>query len=119
MKITDIIKSSNKTLFSFEILPPLKGKGMDAVSQFVDPLMEFKPAFINITSHREQYDNTFNKTRLRPGTVAISASLMHKYNVEVIPHILCGGFTRKETEYVLIDLNFLGIDNILCLRCDP
>jgi len=119
MTVTDIIKSANKTLFSFEILPPLKGKGMEAVCSFIDPLMEFKPAFINITSHREQYDVNFRKTRLRPGTVAISAAIKHRYDVEVIPHILCGGFTRKETEYVLIDLNFLGIDNILCLRGDP
>jgi len=118
MKVIDIIKASKKTLFSFEILPPIKGKGIDAVSSFIDPLIEFKPAFINITSHREQFDANFNKVRTRPGTVAISASIKHKYDIEVVPHILCGGFSKKETEYVLIDLNFLGIENILCLRGD-
>jgi len=118
MKVIDILKSSKKTLFSFEILPPIKGKGFDTVCSFIDPLMEFKPAFINITSHREQIDQNNQRVRLRPGTVAISASIQHKYDIEVVPHILCGGFTRKETEYVLIDLNFLGIQNILALRGD-
>jgi len=118
MKVIDIIKSSKKSLFSFEILPPMKGKGLDTVCSFIDPLMEFKPSFINITSHREQIDQNNNRVRLRPGTVAISASIQHKYDIEVVPHILCGGFTRKETEYVLIDLNFLGIQNILALRGD-
>jgi len=118
MKVIDILKSSNKTLFSFEILPPMKGKGLDTVCSFIDPLMEFKPSFINITSHREQIDQNNQRVRLRPGTVAISASIKHKYDIEVVPHILCGGFTRKETEYVLIDLNFLGIQNILALRGD-
>lgn len=119
MKVVDILKASQKTLFSFEILPPMKGKGLDTVCSFIDPLMEFKPSFINITSHREQIDQNNQRVRLRPGTVAISASIKHKYDVEVVPHILCGGFTRKETEYVLIDLNFLGIQNILALRGDP
>jgi methylenetetrahydrofolate reductase (NADPH) len=118
MKVIDIIKSSKKSLFSFEILPPMKGKGLDTVCSFIDPLMEFKPSFINITSHREQIDSNNQRVRLRPGTVAISASIQHKYDIEVVPHILCGGFTRKETEYVLIDLNFLGIQNILALRGD-
>lgn len=118
MKVIDILNSSKKTLFSFEILPPMKGKGFDTVCSFIDPLMEFKPSFINITSHREQIDLNNQRVRLRPGTVAISASIKHKYDIEVVPHILCGGFTRKETEYVLIDLNFLGIQNILALRGD-
>ena len=118
MKVIDILNSSKRTLFSFEILPPMKGKGFDTVCSFIDPLMEFKPSFINITSHREQIDQNNQRVRLRPGTVAISASIKHKYDIEVVPHILCGGFTRKETEYVLIDLNFLGIQNILALRGD-
>lgn len=119
MKVSEQIKVSNKTMFSFEILPPLKGKSIDNIYKVIDPLMEFNPAFINITSHREQFNDQYKKVRVRPGTVAIAAAIQNKYSVEVIPHILCGGFTRRETEYVLIDLNFLGINNILALRGDP
>jgi len=119
MTVVNALKEDKKTSFSFEILPPLRGKSIDIVFKAIDPLMEFNPKFINITSHREQYNDKFQKVRVRPGTVAIAAALKCKYDVLVVPHILCGGFTKKETEYVLIDLNFLGIDNILCLRGDP
>jgi methylenetetrahydrofolate reductase (NADPH) len=118
MKVVDIINASKKTMFSFEILPPLKGNGIDGVFDIVDSLMEYDPKFINITSHREQYNDKFKKVRNRPGTVAIAAALKNRYDITVIPHILCGGFTRRETEYVLIDLDYLGIDNILTLRGD-
>lgn len=117
--VAEKINSTDKALFSFEILPPLRGKGIETIYKNLDPLMDFDPQFINITSHREQYDQNNNRIRKRPGTVAIAAAIKYKYNIEVVPHILCGGFTRSETEYVLIDLNFLGIENILCLRGDP
>lgn len=119
MTVADKIKNTDKTLFSLEILPPIKGKGIETIYNTIDPLMDFDPQFINITSHREQYDDNNKRVRKRPGTVAIAAAIKYKYNVEVVPHLLCGGFTKSETEYVLIDLNFLGIDNILCLRGDP
>ncbi len=127
MKITDYFNNSKgKTLFSFEILPPLKGHGIDTIFQGIDPLMEFKPPFIDVTYHREETvlrtlpDNTFEKkvVRKRPGTVAISAAIMNRYHVDAVPHIICGGFTKEETENALIDLHFLGIDNALLLRGD-
>lgn len=126
MKITEHIKSAKKTLFSFEILPPLKGDSIDSIYHGIDPLMEFKPSFIDVTYHREDYvekkrpDGSFVKvaTKKRPGTVAICAAVMHKYNIDTVPHIICGGFTREDTENALIDLNFLGIDNVLALRGD-
>jgi len=126
MKITEHIKNANKTLFSFEILPPLKGDSIDSIYHGIDPLMEFKPSFIDVTYHREDYvekkrnDGSFVKiaTKKRPGTVAICAAVMHKYNIDTVPHIICGGFTREDTENALIDLNFLGIDNVLALRGD-
>ncbi len=118
MNVAQTIQTTKKTLFSFEILPPLKGKGIETIYNTIDPLMEFNPQFINITSHREVYDANNNRVRRRPGTVAIAGAISHKYNIPVVPHILCGGFTRKETEYVLIDLHFLGIDNVLALRGD-
>lgn len=118
MNVAEKIQSTKKTLFSFEILPPLKGKGIETIYNTIDPLMEFNPQFINITSHREVYDSNNNRIRRRPGTVAIAAAIAHKYNIPVVPHILCGGFTRKETEYVLIDLHFLGITDVLALRGD-
>ena len=126
MKITEHIKNASKTLFSFEILPPLKGDSIDSIYHGIDPLMEFKPSFIDVTYHREDYvekkrsDGSFVKvaTKKRPGTVAICAAVMHKYNIDAVPHIICGGFTREDTENALIDLNFLGIDNVLALRGD-
>lgn len=126
MKITEHIKKSDKTLFSFEILPPLKGDSIDSIYKGIDPLMDFGPSFIDVTYHREEYvekkrpDGSFVRvaTKKRPGTVAICAAIMHKYRVDAVPHIICGGFTREDTENALIDLNFLGIDNVLALQGD-
>ncbi len=127
MHITEHIKRANgKTLFSIEILPPLKGKGIESVFNGIDPLMDFKPAFIDVTYHREEFiikklpDGTEDQisTKKRPGTVAICAAIMNKYHVDTVPHLICGGFSKEETEHALIDLNFLGIDNLLILRGD-
>lgn len=125
-KVTDHIKNAKSTLFSLEILPPSTGESIHQLFDNIAPLMEFKPKFIDVTYHREEY--VFKKMgnglleqksiRKRPGTVSICAALMHKYNVDTVPHIICGGFTKEETEYALIDLNFLGIDNVLALRGD-
>jgi len=128
MKVIEIIKNAKKTLFSFELLPPLKGNNIAPIYNAIDPLMQFNPSHINITYHQEEvvYKKLQNgllekKTiRKRPGTVAISAAIKYKYpDVEVVPHIICGGFTKEETEYALIDFHFLGIDNMLVLRGDP
>ncbi|MEE1884785.1 methylenetetrahydrofolate reductase [NAD(P)H] [Pedobacter flavus] len=126
MKITDHIKRANQTLFSFELLPPIKGKSIDDIYRAIDPLMEFNPPFIDVTYHREdfiykQHDNGLLEKvsyRKRPGTVAICAAIMNKYKVDAVPHLICGGFTKEETENALIDLKFLGIDNVLVLRGD-
>lgn len=126
MKLIQTIEEAKETLFSFELLPPLKGKGINSLYEAVDPLMEFKPAFVDVTYHRQEYvmrqrsDGTYDKitTRKRPGTVAICAALMNKYGVEAVPHLICGGFTKDETEYALLDLDFLGIQNILAIRGD-
>ena len=126
MKVTDYIQKSNGTLVSFEILPPLKGKAIDAIWNHLDPLMQFKPAFINVTYHRSESmfkrkaDGTFDKVevRKRPGTVGICAAIMNRYKVDAVAHLICGGFTKQETEDALIDLNFLGINNVLVLRGD-
>ncbi|MBT8236515.1 MAG: methylenetetrahydrofolate reductase [NAD(P)H] [Bacteroidia bacterium] len=126
MKVTEhIINSNNKTLFSFEIIPPVKGRNIQELYDNIDPLMEFKPPFIDVTTSREEYvyidkDGLLDKrlTRMRPGTVGICASIKHKYNVDTIPHVLCGGFTKEETEYLLVDCHYLGIDNIMALRGD-
>ena len=126
MKITEHLKAAKETLFSIEILPPLKGKSIQSIFDGIDPLMEFKPAFVDVTYHREEYiykkreGGYLEKVsiRKRPGTVGICAAIMNKYNVEAVPHIICGGFTREETENALIDLQFLGIDNVLALRGD-
>lgn len=126
MKIINHIQGSNKTLFSFEILPPLKGAGIKSLFEGIDPLMEFNPSFIDVTYHREDYvlkkrqDGSYDRisTRKRPGTVAICAALQNHYKVDAVPHLICGGFTKEDTENALIELNFLGIDNILALRGD-
>jgi methylenetetrahydrofolate reductase (NADPH) len=126
MKVIDHLNSANKTLISFEILPPLKGKGINALWEHLDPLIEFKPAFINVTYHRSEsmfkrkLDGTFDKVevRKRPGTVGICAAIMNRYKVDAVAHLICGGFSKQETEDALIDLNFLGIDNVLVLRGD-
>lgn len=127
MKVTDhIAKAAGKPLFSFEIVPPQKGSNINDLYANIDPLMEFKPPFIDVTTSREEYvyiekDGLFDRkiTRMRPGTVGICASLQHKYNVDAIPHVLCGGFTKEETEYLLVDCHYLGIDNLVALRGDP
>ena len=127
MKVIDHIKkASGKTQFTFEILPPLKGQNIQSIYESIDPLMEFNPPFIDVTYHREEYvykelDNGLlekHVIRKRPGTVGICAALQNKYNVDAIPHILCGGFTKEDTENFLIDLDFLGIDNVVALRGD-
>lgn len=127
MKVTDFFKQSpDKTFMSFEILPPLKGGSMSDIFKLLDALMEFKPPFIDVTYHREEYVYTrhdsgyYEKTaiRKRPGTVGICAAIMHKYGVEAVPHLICGGFTKEDTENALIDLNFLDIKNVLALRGD-
>jgi methylenetetrahydrofolate reductase (NADPH) len=126
MKLTQKLSQSKKTLFSIEILPPLKGKSIQSIYDSIDPLMEFKPAFVDVTYHREEYiykkrDGGYLEKvsiRKRPGTVGICAAIMNKYQVEAVPHIICGGFTKEETENALIDLHFLGIDNVLALRGD-
>jgi methylenetetrahydrofolate reductase (NADPH) len=127
MKIIDHIKNANgKTLFSFELLPPIKGHGIQGIFDAIDPLMELNPPFIDVTSSREDLvykelpNGLLEKVtyRRRPGTVAVCAAIMNKYKVDAVPHLLCGGFTKEETEYALIDLQFLGIDNVLVLRGD-
>jgi methylenetetrahydrofolate reductase (NADPH) len=126
MKVIEHINQAKKTLVSFEILPPLKGKGINALWEHLDPLMEFNPAFINVTYHRSESmfkkktDGTFEKVevRKRPGTVGICAAIMNRYKVDAVAHLICGGFSRQETEDALIDLAFLGIDNVLVLRGD-
>jgi methylenetetrahydrofolate reductase (NADPH) len=126
MKVTEHLKEAKETLFSFEILPPLKGKSIQSIYDGIDPLMEFKPKFINVTYHREEYvykereKGLLEKIaiRKRPGTVGICAAIMNKYNLDAIPHLICGGFSKEETENALIDLQFLGIHNILALRGD-
>ena len=126
-KITEhIANAKGKTLFSFEILPPLKGESIDLLFGGIEPLMEFKPPFIDVTYHREEYvyknrpDGGLEKRtiRKRPGTVGICAAIMNRFHVDAVPHLICGGFTREETENALIDLDFLGIDNVLALRGD-
>ena len=126
MKVIDIINKAKGTVFSFELLPPLKGNDTGKMYQTIESLTEFDPKYINITTHRDELefkempDGTIVKrtVRKRPGTVAIAAAIQHKFGIPVVPHILCGGFTKSETEHVLIDLNFLGIKNVLALRGD-
>jgi methylenetetrahydrofolate reductase (NADPH) len=126
MKVTEHINQAKDTLISFEVLPPLKGKGIQSLYQHLDPLMEFKPAFINVTYHRSEHvfkktpAGTFEKVivRKRPGTESICAAIMNKYSVDTVPHLICGGFGVSETEDALINLNYLGIDNVLVLRGD-
>lgn len=126
MKVIEHLENANDTLFSFEILPPLKGKSIQSIYDGIDPLMEFKPKFINVTYHREEFlykereNGLLEKIaiRKRPGTVGICAAIMNKYDVDAVPHLICGGFSKEETENALIDLQFLGIDNVLALRGD-
>jgi methylenetetrahydrofolate reductase (NADPH) len=126
MKVTQRLAESKKTIVSLEILPPTKGKSIESIYQNLDPLMEFNPAFVNVTYHRAEQvykkrpDGNFERVeiRKRPGTVGICAALMNKYKIEAIPHLICGGFSKEETENALIDLHFLGVNNVLALRGD-
>lgn len=126
MKVIDLINSSKSTAFSFEILPPLKGNSIQKVYNVIDKLIEFDPKYINITSHHSEYiyktlpDGSFQKVniRKRPGSVAIASAIQNKYGITAVPHIICKGFTKDETEYALIDLNFLGVYDLLLLRGD-
>ena len=127
MKVTQHIEDAKgNTLFSFEIIPPQKGKSIQELYDNIDPLIEFKPPFIDVTTSREEFvyidkgNGLLDKqlTRMRPGTLGICASIKHKYNVDTIPHVLCGGFTKEETEYLLVDCHYLGIDNVMALRGD-
>ena len=127
MKVIDRLKETDKTLFSFELLPPLKGRSLDDIFNSIDPLIEFDPININVTYH--QQESVYRKrddglverkiVRKRPGTLAISSAIQSKYKITVVPHIICGGFTKEETEDLLIDLQFLGMNNLLVLRGDP
>ncbi|HZI52832.1 MAG TPA: methylenetetrahydrofolate reductase [Chitinophagaceae bacterium] len=126
MKVIDHIKEAKGSLISFEVLPPLKGKGIEALYKHLDPLMEFKPSYINVTYHRSEHvfkkraDGSFEKViiRKRPGTESICAAIMNKYTVDTVPHLICGGFSINETEDALINLRYLGIDNVLVIRGD-
>ena len=126
MKITEHIKQADKTLLSLEILPPKKGQKIEDIFNVLDPLMEYNPSFVNVTYHREEEEYTSQgngllkkqKVRKRPGTVGIAAAIKNRYHVDTVPHIICGGFSKRETEDALIDLQFLGIDNVLVLRGD-
>lgn len=126
MKVTEHIKrAKGTTLFTFEIIPPVKGRSIQELYDNIDPLMEFNPQFIDVTTSREEYvyidrDGLLDKklTRMRPGTLGICASITHKYDIDTIPHVLCGGFTKEETEYLLVDCHYLGIDNVMALRGD-
>ena len=127
MKVTEHIENAKgKTLFSFEIIPPQKGKSIQELYDNIDPLMEFQPPFIDVTTSRVEYiyidkgNGLLDKklTRMRPGTLGICASIKHKYNVDTVPHLLCGGFTQEETEYMLVDCHYLGINNVMALRGD-
>lgn len=126
MTVLQSIQASERPIFSFEILPPLKGNSIERVYKVIDKLREFDPKYINITSHHSesvyvaQPDGSHRRVtvRKRPGTVAIAAAIQYKYGIPAVPHIICKGFTKEETEYALIDLNFLGIENLLLLRGD-
>ena len=126
MKVIDHIRQAKDTLISFEVLPPLKGKGIGALYHHLDPLMEHKPSFINVTYHRSEHvfkkrsDGGFEKVvvRKRPGTESICAAILNNYDVDTVPHLICGGFSVNETEDALINLHYLGIDNVLVLRGD-
>lgn len=126
MKISELLTGGGGTAFSFEVLPPLKGTGIEGLKRTIDRLREFNPKYINITTHRSEYvykdlgNGQVERSRLRrrPGTVAVAAVIQRDYGIPVVPHVLCSGFTREETEYMLLDLQFLGIENLLLLRGD-
>ena len=127
MRLIDRIRDTKESLFSFELLPPIKGNGIEKIYQVIDPLLEYKPLMVNITYHQQEVvyksvkPNLLEKQviRKRPGTVAVSGAIMHKYNIPVVPHLICGGFSKENTEDALIDLHYMGIHNLLALRGDP
>src|SRR6478735_5985525 len=127
MKVTEHLSNAKSTLFSIEVLPPQKGKTIDDLIKVIEPLMEFKPPFIDVTYHREEIiykkrvDGLIEEIplRKRPGTVGICAALKGRFNVDTVPHLVCGGFTPEETEDALFTLHYLGIDNVLLLQGDP
>lgn len=127
MKVIEHIEKRKSTLFSFEILPPLKSKSINSIFESIEPLIEFSPSFINVTYHREEFVYKTREggylekvsVRKRPGNVGICAAIVNKYKIDAVPHLICGGFTKQETENALIDLQYLGIDNVLALRGDP
>lgn len=127
MKVIEHLEQKKRQpLISFEILPPLKGKSIESVNKILDELVDYQPAFINVTYHRAEYkfkpleNGLFEKVhiRKRPGTVGICAAIQYKYGIDAVPHLVCGGFARSETEDALMDLNYLGINNVLLLRGD-
>ncbi|MEI8278750.1 MAG: methylenetetrahydrofolate reductase [NAD(P)H] [Bacteroidota bacterium] len=126
MKVTEHISKASSPIISLEVLPPTKGKSIDSIFNLLDPFMEFKPSFVNVTYHRAEQiykkrdDGNFERVeiRKRPGTVGICASIMNRYKVDAVPHLICGGFSKEETENALIDLHFLGVNNVLALRGD-
>ncbi len=126
MKVTEHLAAADKPVFSIEILPPPKGQGIETIYNVIDPLMEFNPPFVDVTYHRQEYvykkrpDGLMEKTyvRKRPGTIGICAALKERYKVDPVPHLICGGFTKETTEDALVDLSFLGIDNVLVIRGD-
>jgi len=126
MKVTDYFKKSTKTLFSYEIIPPKRGRSIDSVFELIEQLLPYEPPFIDLTSrsaevyYEELDDGSLRRhaKRKRPGTIGLSAAIKNRYNIETVPHILCKGFTKEETEDALIELNFLGINNILAVQGD-
>ena len=126
MRVVDLIKNIDSTAFSFEVLPPIKGTGIEKLYETVESLLDFDPKYINITTHRSEYvykelgNGLFERSRLRrrPGTVAVAAALHNKYHITTVPHILCSGFSREDIEYELLDLQFLNITDLLVLRGD-
>ena len=126
MNVIDLIQNHKGTAFSFEVLPPLKGAGIDRLFHTIDTLREFNPAYINITNHRSEYvykdlgGGIMQRLRIRrrPGTIAVAAAIQRHYDIHVVPHILCSGYTREDTEYMLLDLQFLDISDLLVLRGD-
>jgi methylenetetrahydrofolate reductase (NADPH) len=127
LKVTDHIANAKSTLFSFEVLPSLKGKDIQELYDGIEPLIEFDPSFINVTYHQKEFvykklNNGLHEkisARKRPGTVSICAAIKNKYGIDTVPHLICGGFSRDETEIALIDMNYLGMNNLLALRGDP
>lgn len=126
MNVIELINSHQGTAFSFEVLPPLKGTGTDKLFQTIETLKEFDPAYINITNHRSEYvykdlgAGMVQRLRIRrrPGTIAVAAAIQQRYHIHMVPHLLCSGFTREDTEYMLLDLQFLGLTDVLVLRGD-